>query len=228
MFFENMGKKIVLVIAPHPDDEVLGCGGTIKRFTEEGNKVFVLIVTAGSPKYYTSEGVGRVRDQALKAHAVLGVERTYFFDFPAPELDIISNSEIAVAIEKVIRELGVTDLFLPHQGDIHHDHGAVFRASMVASRPIRGNTVKRIYCYETLSETEWAFPFGEAYFIPTHFVDITNFLDSKISAMQQFTSQIQNFPHPRSVDALEALSKFRGSTVGFNHAEAFITIRTIS
>jgi LmbE family N-acetylglucosaminyl deacetylase len=219
--------KNILVVAPHPDDEVLGCGGIIKKYSKKNNGVYVLVVTRGAPAMYSYDKIKNVRNEALSAHQILGVKETRFFDFYAPELDITSNSAIAIAIAGLIKEWEITDLFLPHRGDIHHDHGAVFKAGLVAARPIANCTVRNIYCYETLSETEWAPPFGDDAFIPNHFINITNEMEAKLDSMQCFKSQIKPFPSTRSLETIESLAKFRGATVGFERAEAFMTIRTI-
>jgi N-acetylglucosamine malate deacetylase 1 len=222
-----MQNKNTLVIAPHPDDEILGCGGTIKKLTAEGIPVYVLVMTRGKKELYSDERINNVRQEASKAHALLGVSDTRFFDFPAPDLDMVSLAELSTEISKVLREYGINTLFLPHRGDIHHDHKAVFTAGLVAARPSKDSTVKHIFAYETLSETEWAAPFGDDAFIPTHFVNITNEIAVKLEAMKCFKSQLKDFPNSRSLKSIEALSNFRGSTVGFPNAEAFMTIRTI-
>ena len=221
-----MKKK--LIIAPHPDDEVLGAGGVIKKFSKEGHEVYVLVITRGSPKYYSDEKIQNVRKEALAAHEILGVKQTAFLDFHAPELDITSNAEISKAISEYISKWKITDLFIPHRGDIHNDHRKVFEASLVAARPIGNFTVKAIYAYETLSETEWAAPFSDDAFIPNHFENISDTMSHKFEAMKCFKSQIRDFPSTSSLETIESLAKFRGSTVGFNRAEAFMTIRTIA
>jgi N-acetylglucosamine malate deacetylase 1 len=216
-----------LIIAPHPDDEVLGCGGTIKKLTSQGVKVYVLVVTRGKKGLYSEERIKNVRLEAINAHKLLGVSETRFFEFPAPELDLISIAEISSSILKVLGEFKIETLYLPHRGDIHHDHKAVFNAGLVAARPYNKNSVKRIFSYETLSETEWAAPFGDDAFIPNRFVNITIEFSAKLGAMKCFKSQVKEFPNSRSLKSIEALANFRGSTVGFSHAEAFMTIRTI-
>ena len=216
-----------MIIAPHPDDEILGCGGIIKKRTDSGHEVYVLVVTRGSSGRYSEERIINVRKEALKAHSVLGVKDTIFFDFPAPDLDMVSKAELSEKISEVIKDLGIRELYLPHHGDIHHDHKAVFDAGLVAARPNQGNVVKRIFSYETLSETEWAAPFSSDSFIPTCFVNVSNYFQYKIEAMKQFKSQLRKFPNSRSLEAIEALAKYRGSTIGVNFAEAFMTIRIL-
>ncbi|MCK5078346.1 MAG: PIG-L family deacetylase [Bacteroidales bacterium] len=219
--------KNILVIAPHPDDEVLGCGGIMKKYAEAGDQVYVLVMTRGTAKFYSDERIENVRKEARNAHHILGVKETIFLDFPAPELDTVSISGISKAIAEVINKFNIQIVFLPHRGDIHHDHTIVFNAGLVASRPVEQYSVKEIYCYETLSETEWAAPFGDDAFIPNHFVNVTDQFEVKLKAMECFKSQIRPFPNPRSLEAIEALAKFRGATVGFERAEAFLQIRRI-
>jgi len=217
----------VLVIAPHPDDEVLGCGGVIKRYSAEGDNVFILVVTRGTARLFSDERIIKVRSQALQAHALLGVKETFFFDYSAPELDLVSQAKISESISELIIKLKIEILFIPHRGDIHRDHYIVFNAALVSARPIGNYTIKAIYSYETLSETEWAAPFAYDTFIPDHFINIEKYLSSKLDAMACYSGQIRAFPNPRSLEAIEALAKFRGSSVGFKMAEAFMTIRTI-
>lgn len=223
--------KNILILAPHCDDEILGCGGIIAKNIAANNTVIVAIVTnghLGAPELFKKEGTEKVRSEALAAHKFLGVQKTYFLDFPAPRLDSVPGYKISIEIEKIIRENSITDLYLPHRGDIHKDHKITFECGLVAARPINNNPVKRIFSYETLSETEWAPPFGDDAFIPTCFENITDYIQLKIQAFKFFTTQIKIPPHPRSPESIENLSKLRGSTVGQLNAEAFITIRTIN
>jgi LmbE family N-acetylglucosaminyl deacetylase len=168
-----------------------------------------------------------VRQEALRAHKLLGVTETRFLDFPAPDLDLISIAEISTAIHKVLKEFEINTIYLPHRGDIHNDHKVVFNAGLVASRPTINSTIKNIFTYETLSETEWAAPFGDDAFIPTRFINITNEFAAKLEAMKCFKSQLREFPNSRSIKSIEALANFRGSTVGVSFAEAFMTIRIV-
>ena len=219
--------KNILIVAPHPDDEVLGCGGIIGKYTKAGNDVYVLVITRGNPKLYAEDRIDNVRREALAAHKLLGVKETKFLDFFAPQLDVTPQADLSRAISEFIKDQKIEEIYLPHRGDIHHDHRAVFNAGLVAARPVNGCMVKSIFSYETLSETEWAAPFGDDAFIPNHFVNIESEFDDKILAMSSFKSQLKPFPNTRSVEAIEALAKFRGATVGFMRAEAFMVIRTI-
>ena len=220
-------KKNVLVIAPHPDDEVLGCGATIKKLSAEGNNVYVLVASRGSARLYNQERVEHVRLEAIEAHKILGVKDTLFLEFPAPELDTIPLADISREFSKVINSYRIDCLFLPHRGDLHNDHRVVFKAGLVAARPVGEYTVKEIYAYETLSETEWAEPYASEVFFPTKFIDATKTFEYKLKAMTCFESQLKAFPNPRSIKALTALAEFRGATVGLELAESFIVIRQI-
>lgn len=219
--------KNILVLAPHPDDEVLGCGATMAKYASAGHKVFVLVATRGSKKLYADDRIENVRNEALRAHKVLGVTETFFLDFPAPELDTVPLADISREIARILSENKIHTLYLPHRGDIHNDHRVVFNAGLVAARPVGDYSVKEIYAYETLSETEWAAPFGDDAFIPTCFINVEDALEAKLQAMQCFKSQLKKFPNSRSLEAIDALAKFRGATVGFKAAEAFVTVRKI-
>lgn len=217
----------ILVIAPHPDDEVLGCGAQIKKYSESEHNVYILVMTRGTPKYYSNRQIDNVRMEALAAHQLLGVTKTYFLDFHAPELDTYPLSEIAREIKKVIDEIQADIVYLPHRGDIHNDHGLVYKASLVACRPVGVYSVKRILAYETMSETEWSPPFGDDAFVPTVYSDVSQTFQAKLEAMCKFASQLRGFPNSRSLENLEALAKYRGATIGVERAEAFMLVRDI-
>ena len=216
-----------LVLAPHPDDEVLGCGGTIARHAASDDSVTVLIATRGTPELFSDESVARVRSEAREAHKRLGAE-TRFLDFPAPALDTVPRYKLAGAIADVIRDLQPEVLYLPHHGDIHNDHLQLYHAGLVAARPIEGCPVRRILTYETLSETEWAPPQSDLVFYPTVFVDISEYLPKKLDAMACFSSQVKPPPAARSLQNIKALAQYRGATVFVEAAEAFMLIREIA
>lgn len=218
----------VLVIAPHPDDEVLGVGGTIARFAHEGHDVFVAIVTRGDPPMFDPAFIERGRQEALKAHQLLGVRDTIFLEgFPAALLDTVPHSRLNEALQKVLHHVEPQLLFIPFNGDIHLDHRLVFESALVATRPNSTQQVQAIYTYETLSETNWnAAPLTPGFWPNTYF-DISTFLDMKIEAMKAYQTQLKAFPHERSLEAIRALARFRGATVGFEAAEAFVLIRSV-
>lgn len=222
--------KNILIIAPHCDDEILGCGGTISKHVSNGHMVYVAIVTnghIGAPELFSKEGTEKVRSEALAAHKILGVKDTFFLDFPAPRLDTIPSYQLSNVIAKIINEKKIEVLYLPHRGDIHKDHRITYEAALVAARPINNCPIKKILSYETLSETEWAPPFGDDAFIPTIFENIEGHLEKKLEAFKCFSTQIKEFPHPRSLKNIEILSNFRGATVGKKNVESFMLIREI-
>jgi N-acetylglucosamine malate deacetylase 1 len=218
----------VLVVAPHPDDEVLGVGGTIARHACQGDEVTVVIVTRGYPPQYSEERVQGGRRNAQAAHARLGVKKTRFLDFPAAALDMVEHRELNAQLLAVIREVQPHVMYVPFSGDMHMDHQLVFHSAMVGARPNgTGQPPRAVYAYETLSETNWSAPYLTPAFTPNIFVDISDFVEMKIQALREFTVQIQPFPHERSAEALRALAMLRGSTVSRPAAEAFVLVREI-
>ncbi|MDR1459636.1 MAG: PIG-L family deacetylase [Bacteroidales bacterium] len=175
-----------------------------------------------------SVAMEKIRTEALNAHSLLGVKETFFLDFPAPALDQYPGYKISMVVSKYLRDYQIDTVYIPHRGDIHKDHKMVFDALLVACRPVGDYFVKRIYAYETLSETEWAAPYSNDAFIPTVFCSYSeNEFSMKMKAMQCYKSQLRAFPHSRSLETLEALAKFRGATVTRERAETFMLIREI-
>jgi len=218
---------VVLVVATHPDDEVLGCGGVMARHAARGDEVHVLIVTRGIPEIFPLVEIETTRGELIAAHEVLDVAGVTFLDYPAPKLDVVPGHELADAIGRVFKLQQPNVVYLPHRGDIHADHRAVYQAVLVAARPVNSCPVKRMLCYETLSETEWAPPVADEAFVPSVFVDISDYLETKLQAMACYRSQLKEFPHPRSLHAIRALAQLRGSTVSRQAAEAFMLVREI-
>lgn len=217
----------VLVFAPHPDDDVLGCGGTIKKHISVGDNVYVCVVTRGKMPLFAEEAVLQVRKEHKEAMDSLGVEDISYLNFPAVMLEEQHRYEINKSIDEVIKKYKPETVYIPHFGDMQKDHEIVSEAVMVAVRP-RGNyTVKTVLAYETLSETEWNVPHASNAFIPNYFVDITNTLSDKLKALSLFKSQVSEFPNPRSLEAVESLAKLRGSNVGVKAAEAFTVVRIV-
>lgn len=217
----------VLVIAPHPDDEILGCGGTIAKRAAAGHLVYVCVVTKGYKPLFQEEFIEQGRTECIEADKLLGVQKTMFLDFPAAMLEDVKRYQLNDAISNIIQNVKPDEVFIPHRGDMQLDHKMVVDAAMVALRPKYKHVVKRIYAYETLSETGWDIPNTVNDFIPTVYEDITDTLKLKIEAMSIFRSQLGIFPEARSIEALESLAKFRGATVNCRAAEAFSLIREI-
>lgn len=211
----------ILVFAPHNDDEVLGVGGTIAKYSKQGDEVYICEITSSN----NVERCNLVKNEAAQAHKILGVKETIFLDLPVVALKHVPVAELNQRIFDVVKQIKPEIAFIPHRGDIHTDHHEVSRSAMVALRPHNNPQLKAIYTYETLSETEWDIPSPETAFIPNVWSDISETIDAKLEAMNCYQSQIQDYPHPRSLEAIEALSKTRGSTICVNNAEAFVTIR---
>ena len=217
----------ILVIAPHPDDEVLGCGGVMARHVAEGDEVHVVVVGRGIPEKYSDESVARSRRELSRAHEVLGVTDCHFLDFPVPRLDVVPSHELADALGSLLREVAPHTVYLPHHGDIHADHYHVHMATLVAARPLADCPVRRLLAYETLAETEWARPSPETVFCPTVFVDIGPYLEKKIESMACYESKLVASPHPRSLETIRVLARLRGSAVHLESVEAFMQVREI-
>lgn len=221
----HLGKT--LVVAPHPDDEVLGCGGTMARIADNGHEVHVAIVTKGYEPAFSSESVAQVRAELVEAHKILGVTQCHYLDLPAAALDTLAGAELNAAIGKLVQEIAPQTLFLPFLGDIHRDHQLIFTAGLVAARPRGPDVPRRIYAYETLSETNWAAPGVTETFAPNAFVDVSTTIERKLRAFACFESQVKSFPDERSLKTIEALATVRGATVYLPAAEAFMLLREI-
>jgi LmbE family N-acetylglucosaminyl deacetylase len=217
----------VLIVAPHPDDEVLGCGGVIARHVARGDDVYVAVVSKGAADLFPPELVEQVRREAAVANKVLGTKRMVFLDFPAPRLDSVSTSTLADALKEVLVQTQPATVYLPHHGDIHSDHKAVYWATLVATRPNGGFFPGRLLCYESPSETPWGAPLSCDAFVPTVFVDVSQYLGVKLEAMKCYGSQLAPSPRARSLASIEALARVRGSTIGVTAAEAFALVREV-
>jgi LmbE family N-acetylglucosaminyl deacetylase len=217
----------VLVIAPHPDDEIIGAGGTIAKRTVAGDEVYVCVVTKGNQPLFAEEFIEQGRSECRQADKLLGVKETIFLDFPVVMLETVPRYELNGKISDVIQRIKPDEVYIPHRGDMQLDHQMVVDAAMVGLRPKYEHVVKRIYAYETLSETGWNIPNAMNEFIPTVYEDISVTIDRKLEAMNIFQSQLSEFPNARSIEAIEVLAKFRGTTVNVGAAEAFSLIREI-
>lgn len=222
---ETLGRT--LVIAPHPDDEVLGAGGTIARLAAKGHDVFVAVVTEGKPPVYDPASVAAVRVEAQEAHRILGVRETRWLGFPAAALSETSHSAVNAALGELVHSLSPQTLIIPFLGDMHLDHQLIFLSSLVAARPHHPGFPEMILAYETLSETNWNAPYVTPTFVPNVFVDISEHIERKLAAMKAFKSQVREAPHERSLETLRALATLRGATVLKSAAEAFVLVRYV-
>lgn len=213
----------ILVFAPHNDDEVLGVGGTMAKYAKQGHEVFVCEITSWLENM---DSTNALKQEARNAHAVLGVKETIFLDFPVVYLKETPSYILNRRFGEVVQEIQPNIAFIPHTGDMHIDHRETAAAAMVALRPMANPQLQAIYTYETLSETEWNIPNVTNGYIPNVWSDISETFQCKVDAMNCYQSQLYPFPHPRSMEAMEALAKLRGSTIGVRYAESFVCVRT--
>jgi LmbE family N-acetylglucosaminyl deacetylase len=215
----------VLVVAPHPDDETLGCGGTLLRLTNEGSQIAWLIVTSMSENGgFSAESMAERKTEIVKVRDAYGFCEVYSLDLPTRQLDTYPVAELVAEFSTVFKAYQPSVVFLPHRRDVHSDHRAVFDAGAACAKWFRYNSVRRVFAYETLSETEFTLDPQPA-FAPNYFVDISKFLERKIEIMTMYRSEIGEFPFPRSLEAIRALATLRGATSGFRAAEAFQLLR---
>ncbi len=214
----------ILVISPHPDDEVLGCGGTMARHSINKDEVYLCIVTKGYEPDWSKSFMEEMKKQIKQSSKILGIKETHFLGYPTVKLDTIPQKDLNKSISKIIKKIKPDVLYIPHKGDLNKDHRIIFESSLVASRPLK-HIVRRILSYEVLSETEWGQPIEP--FIPNVYVDISKTFDKKIEAVNAYKSELKKYPHPRSIEIIEALAKKRGSEAGLMLAEAFKLIREI-
>ena len=216
----------ILVIAPHPDDETLGAGGTIVKLSKLGAKVSILFVSGHMPPLYTEKEYKLIKNESHKALKILGVKNCQFLDIPATKVHEIPISELNKKIKDYLDQIKPDTVLIPF-ADRHIDHRTIFDSSMVACRPTGKHFPSTVLAYETLSETHWNAPYVEANFVPDLFFNIDNAIDTKISALRKYKSQINNKAPSRSLDAVKALARFRGSQNGCKYAEGFKVLRII-
>jgi LmbE family N-acetylglucosaminyl deacetylase len=220
-----MTGKRVLVISPHPDDETLGAGGTIAKWSSQGNQISVLVVSGHLPPLYSQEEYDTTVEEARRAFEVLGVHDSSFLKIPATMVRDQPVHVLNGAIAKVVREFAPEVVLCPFP-DRHIDHRVIFDGTMVATRPVgAGRGIEIVAAYETLSETHWNAAHIEPNFVPHWVIDITDHIDRKRRALECYRSQIPAFPGARSMEAADALARFRGTQAGFAFGEGFQIIR---
>lgn len=212
--------KRVLVIAAHPDDEILGCGGTVALHVKAGDSVTSVVACEGESLRYGPGGVGQ-SEHMRRAAAVLGVADVRPLGFPDQRLDTITLTEIIAPLEQLVRELEPEVVYCQHGGDINRDHELLFKAVLVATRPTE-QSIAAVYAFDTASSTEWAFP---RRFVPDTWVDISTVLEQKLSAMACYESELRPYPHPRSLEALRHRAHAWGNQQCLDAAEVFLTVR---
>jgi LmbE family N-acetylglucosaminyl deacetylase len=215
----------VLVIAAHPEDQVLGMGGAIAVHTGRGDVVRVLVVTDGSSTQYPGDAETRARkeDEAVRAAEELGVKDYVHLDLPDMRLDTLAHVEVNAVVEEHVRGLSPEVVYTP-QPDVNRDHRVLFDSVAVATRPTPGQPVRRLLTYAPTSSTEWT-PAATNWFVPNWYVDITETLERKVAAFAQYETELRDYPHPRSERAIRAAASFHGSSCGCEYAEPFVLVR---
>ena len=233
----------VLVIVAHPDDEVLGMGGTLRKLSVKNHDIKVVFLATGiaarrsdnfrnETKYEINktlikkmeEQIKKLRLDAKRALKILGIKNIEFFDFPDNEMDMVSNLEITKTIENIIKKFKPYVIYTHTKNDINVDHRAIFNATITATRPSTRVNVKKVICFEVPSSSEWNF--GDT-FSPNIFVDIKRELSYKKKAIQTYKTELKKFPHPRSANSLDIIAKRWGTVSGFEASEAFELIREL-
>ena len=225
-------KRTILVIAAHPDDELLGVGGTIRKLTNQGAECHAVIVgegvTSRSDKRSDVDSCAlmELKKDAQAASKIVGYKTIEFCELPDNRLDSMDLLDIIKVIMPYIEKYRPETIFTHHHGDLNIDHRIVCEAVLTACRPIGHYFVERIYAFETPSSTEWNYIY-EKPFTPNVYFDVTDTIDTKIEGMKCYRSESARYPHPRSAEALKALAEYRGSNVGVEMAEAFICMREV-
>jgi LmbE family N-acetylglucosaminyl deacetylase len=224
-------KKKILIVAAHPDDELLGCGGTVARMVADGAQAYSLILGEGITSRDQSRNasskkkeLSSLKDNAREANKILGITEVFFADFADNRFDSVDLLEIIKSIEDLKQKLKPEIIFTHFGNDLNIDHQRTYQAVLTATRPMTGEFVKEIYAFETVSSTEWNFPLT---FSPNVFFDINSTLACKLKAFSQYVTELRDYPHPRSLRGLEELACYWGVKSGVPFAEAFQLVRMI-
>jgi len=221
--------KNILIIAAHPDDELLGIGGTVIKHVEDGDKVFALILGEGAVSRDGSsiKDIKRLHQQTYAASKVVGFKEVFFCDFPDNSFDTVSLLAITKKVEFYLNKIAPQIVYTHFQNDLNIDHRRTFEAVLTACRPCNEKSPDELYTFETLSSTEWQTK-NVLQFQPNSYVNIENFIDKKIKALGKYAVEMKKYPHSRSEEGIRILAQYRGLESGFKFAEAFCLIRRMS
>jgi len=217
-------KNKILIVASHPDDECLGCFGTVARMIADGDEAQTLILGEGPTARGDKVDLFEVYSHSQKANKVIGIDEVMFVGYADNKFDTLPLLDIAQTIETCIKGYSPNIIFTHYKDDLNIDHRITYQAVITATRPMQNQCVKEIYSFEVPSSTEWAFPTS---FSPDMFVDIFKTINAKLMALEQYGDELREFPHPRSLAGVEILAHYRGMQVGLDKAEAFKTVRVI-
>jgi len=223
--------KKLLIIAAHPDDEVLGCFGTVARLIKEGYEAYTLILGEGKTSRdevrvveNKTDELQTLNQEILQANKTIGIKKTFVESFPDNRFDSVDLLDIIKVISKVKNEVQPDIIFTHYEKDLNIDHQITYQAVITATRPMQKESVKEIYSFEILSSTEWNYPIS---FSPDIYYDISETIDLKIKAMKEYQSELCEYPHPRSLEGIKLNAKYQGMRVGKRFVEAFKTVRAI-
>lgn len=227
-----MKNKRILIIAAHPDDEVLGCFGTVAKLIKSGEyEAYTLILGEGKTSRSDQrdvldkkEELSTLRQETLKANKIIGIKDVFIENFADNRFDSVDLLDIVKSIEQVKNDIRPDIIFTHYKNDLNIDHKITYEATITATRPMQKETVSEIYSFEILSSTEWNYPLS---FSPDVFFDISQTLELKQKAMQEYSSELCEFPHPRSIEGIELNAKYHGMRVGKKYVEAFKSVRII-
>jgi len=224
-------KNRVLIVAANPDDEILGCGGTVARFIKEGCEAYTLILGEGitsrdekRDKAKRQKELDELKKQIFTANKILGVKNIFVYDFPDNRFDTVPLLDIVKIIEKIKNNIKPNIIFTHYEKDLNIDHIITYQAVLTVTRPLPTESVKEIYSFEILSSTEYNYPLS---FSPNVFFDISEDIDKKIEAIKKYKSELKDFPHPRSLEGVKLNAKYWGMHVGVKYAEAFKCVRVV-
>jgi LmbE family N-acetylglucosaminyl deacetylase len=219
----------ILVLSAHPDDETLGCGGTLLKHRAAGDEVFWAIATVCSEPRWAAALINQKADEVNRVAEAYGITKFWRLGFPNARLDTVATADVMEELTGVVKEAKPQIVYVLHGGDIHTDHYALFTAAMSVLKPfyMARLGVRRVLCYETLSSSDAAPPRWERAFVPNMFSDITLHIDRKIEIMQMYESEIHEDPMPRGPSAIRALARFRGAIISVPYAEAFTLVREL-
>lgn len=223
--------KRILIVAAHPDDEVLGCFGTVSKLIKEGYEAYTLILGEGKTSRFDTRKIEKNKEQLdilneeiKKANDIIGIKKCFVYDFPDNRFDSVDLLDIIKVISKIKEEIKPDIIFTHYGNDLNIDHKITYQAVITATRPMENESVKEIYSFEILSSTEWQYPIS---FSPDVFFDIKDTIELKLNAMKCYKSELCEYPHPRSLEGIELNAKYNGMRVGKNYVEAFKSVRVI-
>jgi LmbE family N-acetylglucosaminyl deacetylase len=217
----------VLVIGAHPDDEILGLGGTLARHVDDGDEVFAAIASEGASSRYADGAISQLQASCLASAKIIGMKDVRFLGLPDQRLDTLPRLEIVQRVEALLHELRPTTVYVHHWGDVNLDHRALSDACLTACRPVGPSYPRQVYCFETPSSTEWGRPSPDHVFSPTRFVSIEGTIQRKLDAMAEYATELRPAPHPRSLASLQTRAAYWGQIIGRTHAEPFMVVREV-